>query len=154
MVSCTHNAQPPRSPISKIELRDVQGLTGGRDIWFYADGRLIVQIVEPGNGGLVAKRYQTELPSDAFTLVKALCEAHHFLELNIPLRNGVPDEARPTITVWTASGQTHSVAKWGNDRHADFDAIYEQLLTLVGRAQAERPEFEGPYDWKWTPEGG
>jgi hypothetical protein len=68
-----------------------------------------------------------------------------FFKIEIPNRPGVPDEARPTITVRLADGTEKSVAKWANDKHADFDAIYKHLLSLCDLAVKKgKLLFQGP----------
>ena len=49
---------------------------------------------------------------------------------------GVPDEARPTITLVTAEGATSVQAKWANDRDPAFDRVFAYLLALSMRQPA------------------
>ena len=111
----------------KVILRDVQALRGGRVVTLESDGALDVRIVAPGG----AETHATFLvsPAKASELSKLL-EEHHFSEIEIEFRAPVPDEARPEIEVVWSSGRRTVVAKWANDVHPDFDAVYNWLLEL------------------------
>jgi hypothetical protein len=81
-----------------------------------------------------------------------LVEQRGFFKIAIKERAGVPGEARPSITIRLASGETRTVAKWANDKHPDFDAIYHWLLEQIQKAQQGKPVYEGPYDPRWKPD--
>ena len=66
-------------------------------------------------------------------------------------RAAVPDESHPTILLATQGGVQVRLTKLGNDKHSDFDPVYDYLLTLCKPAGA--PISEGPLDWKWRPVG-
>jgi hypothetical protein len=76
---------------------------------------------------------------------------HSFLEIFIPQRSGLPDEARPTILLELSSGKSLIVSKWANDRYEDFDAVYHKLLEVVESSKTTKPIFEGKYDPQWKP---
>jgi hypothetical protein len=48
----------------------------------------------------------------------------------MPDRNGIPDEARPSLLFVTRLGQRVHLSKWARDAHPDFDAVYRYLRTL------------------------
>ncbi len=102
----------------------------------------------------VKKRYELVLDPEQLAEVEALLAKHQFATIQIDDRPGVPDEARPTKPVVTASGQTTEIAKWANDSHPGFDAIYQGLLAIVDRAkQGNKLTYEGKLDFKWRPDG-
>ncbi|MBW2454053.1 MAG: hypothetical protein JRI68_06070 [Deltaproteobacteria bacterium] len=137
--------------VASVSLEDVQALFGGQNIWISSKGKVIAQVVEPG---LKEKRYELALDPGQFAEVEAQLAKHQFAKIEIEDRPGVPDEARPTITVVTADGKATVVAKWANDKHAGFDSIYQQLLAIVDRAkQANKLLYEGKFDYKWRPDG-
>lgn len=137
--------------VDSVSLEDVQALFGGQNIWITSNGKVIAQVVEPG---LEEKRYELDLDPGQFAEVEALLAKHQFAKIEIKDRPAVPDEARPTITVVTADEKTTVVAKWANDKHPGFDAIYQQLLAIVARAkQANQVLYEGKFDFKWRPDG-
>jgi hypothetical protein len=136
------------SPFQEIVLRDVQGLWGGNDLWLYADGRLIVQIAKPPS----VLRYESLATAQEMKLVQELLDNHRFFELKSSTRSAMPDEGHPKIDVKTTAGQSHAVMRWSNDKDADFDAIYQQLLLIARRASAAQPAYEGQYDWNWSPD--
>ncbi|HUT59766.1 MAG TPA: protease inhibitor I42 family protein [Phycisphaerae bacterium] len=134
-----------------VVLRDVQGLSGGQDLWLFADGRLIVQVVRFGDRTRPCSRYATRLDANALAKVGRLLTERKFFKIKTRDRAGVPDEAHPAITVRSAEGKEHTVRKWANDKHPDFDAIYEELLGLVKSACRGQPEYAGAYDRAWAP---
>ncbi|HUT33438.1 MAG TPA: hypothetical protein VNE39_08175 [Planctomycetota bacterium] len=138
-------AVPGADGLERVVLRDVQGLWGGRDLWLRGDGRLIVNVVDPRKGDKAVSQYGLQLPGDQVAATAKLVAERHFLKIEIPNRPGVPDEARPTITVRLTDGTEKTVAKWANDKHADFDALYKHLLALCTLAQKNgKLLFEGP----------
>jgi len=125
-----------------IELYDVQGLWGGRRIRVRGDGQLIVQII---GHGLIEQRYELTLsPSDFQQLLKALID-NDFVTLRPEERPGIPDEARPTITVINAAGEKHSVGKWAGVKDERFAAIYAAFLRLEAMTQSIGPVYRGPF---------
>ncbi len=145
------SASTPK-PFEKLVLRDVQGFSGGQDLWLYADGRIVVQVVTTPSGEKGLRRYETTATAAELQSVQNLLDQHHFADIKIAQRRGVPDEAHPTITVDYQSGPSVSVMKWANDKNPDFDPVYEELLALVKRVANDKPIFEGRYDWNWASE--
>lgn len=136
-------------PFDTLTLRDVQGLHGGQNLYLRADGRCVVQAVQ---AGIVEERFELTLSAEQLTALAEVLSAHDLAAIEIAERYGVPDEARPTITL--KKGETSiEKAKWGNDAHADFDAIYGALLAIVIEAKGGTATASGKYDWDWSPEG-
>lgn len=139
------NAPKAKPDLQEVVLRDVQGLWGGQDLSLRGNGRLIVTLVDPRKGDKAVSQYGLLLSQPRVAEVARLIAEHDFLKIEIPKRHGVPDEARPTITVRFADGTERTVAKWANDKHADFDAIYRHLLALCDLAAKEgKLLFQGP----------
>jgi hypothetical protein len=155
LVAGCNAAEQSRPPVklTSFVLADVQGLSGGQAIWATHDGTAFVQLVghEAGQNGLWERRYKRQLTPAQWGDVERLVAAHNLLGIKMPQRPGVPDEAHPTISLVTQSGTAVSVGKWANDKHPDFDQVYEYLLSLC------RPEGEllreGAFDWVWRPAG-
>jgi hypothetical protein len=150
--ACVRTASPV--PLKSFELRDVQGLFGGQNLWVAENRTAFIQLVglpPPGQYGLWEGRYKTQLTLEQWATVERLAGEHDLSRLSIPNRPGVHDEARPTITLKTRAGETITVSKWANDKIPDFDAVYEYLLRLC-RAKGDLLS-EGRYDWTWRPEG-
>ncbi len=139
--------------LKTVVLSDVQGLFGGQSLWIAEDRTAYVETVghKQGANGLWSTRYKTTLTPADWTKLERLVNEHHFRSIRMRQRPGVPDEAHPTITIVTRSGDTTSVMKWANDKHADFDAIYDYLLELCKRKADVL--LEGPYDYSWRPPG-
>ncbi|MBM4037630.1 MAG: hypothetical protein FJ290_03870 [Planctomycetes bacterium] len=138
-------AIPGAVGLERVVLRDVQGLWGGRDLWLSGDGKLIVNVVDPRKGAKAVSQYGLQLSVEQLAATAKLVAERGFFKIEIPNRPGVPDEARPTITVRLTDGAEKTVAKWANDKHADFDAIYGRLLSLCKLAQEKgKLLFQGP----------
>lgn len=131
--------------LQAVTLRDVQGLFGGRDVWIAADGACHVRVMDRG----VEKRYAGKIPMDE---LKALLATHDPKKIRIPERPGVPDEARPTLIVRSAE-EVVKVAKWANQKHAGFDAIYGWIVKKAEDVAQGAPALEGRYDPAWKPDG-
>ena len=144
------------APFQSVELKDSHPLHGGQLLDIRGDGRLYAQVVfwDRDKRAFQVKRYQTVLPPTAIKELADLVDKHSFFSLAIPERAGIPEESHPTITVIRDANNSRSVSKWGNDKQADFDAIYGALLDLIRKAQATPPSFTGPYDSRWKPTPG
>lgn len=136
----------------RLMLRDVQGLEGGRNVYVAADGSVTVQVVTPTETGLAEKRYEFQLSDDQRKALLKLLDQHPLAKVRIPMPPGIPDQARPEITLQRSGGRITTVAKWDDQRHPDFDAIYAYLLGLEKAAQQKKPVRDGSYDPDWWPE--
>lgn len=153
--ACAPAPSPPGTydGLSTLVLRDVQGLFGGRDLWIRADGTTIIRTVrppKPGESGMQEVRYAGKPAIDD---LKLLLARHDPFTMKIPERFGVPDEARPTLIVRLASGKTVTVAKWANQKHEDFDALYAWLMAQEEAAVTSAPTFRGACVHAWKPDG-
>lgn len=157
LAACSLGAQS-REPVSlqAIVLSDVQGLFGGQDLWALRDGTAFVQFAghSPDHGELWSSRYRFRVTASQWKEVERLVGVHKFATIKTPQRPGVPDEARPDITLLTQSGTRVTISKWANDKVPDFDAVYNYLLELT-QAGRKGGELIGEqrYDWEWRPDG-
>ena len=92
-----------------------------------------------------------KLEKEKVQKVIQLLAKHDFLNIRVKERMGVPDEARPHISLYLAEKNPKTIAKWANDKHKDFDAIYQHLLNLAKEAAKAEPVKTGAYDHKWRP---
>ncbi len=144
----------PPVPLKSFVLYDVQGMTGDDALWVGEDRVAIVQVVgdgPAGQPGLWEKRYKAAISPEKWAEVERLVGAHHLLSVEPPSRPAGPDETHPLIQVVMKDGRTGRVHKWGGDKHADFDPVYDYLLGLC-RTKGELVR-EGGFDWNWRPEG-
>jgi hypothetical protein len=144
------NKEPPvKEDLPKtIVLKDIHPLYGGNYLFLRSDGSGFCRLIkrQPQQPGLHEKRF--DLPPSPGTMkeLAKLLRDHSFLQISMKSRPGIPDEARPTITVTLPSGESATIAKWANDKHLDFDAVYQALLEQLKGAQRRQPTYEGPYD--------
>lgn len=138
----------------KIELSDIQPLFGGRHISLDGgSGQLVVQTVRPGGQGLEQRSYVFILGEEEVDKLVALFVKHDFLSLSNTDKTGVPDQAKPKITLENAMGNTHSVWNWSppvreGDTSTDkrFHAIYRGLLRMETKATETMEPFNtSPY---------
>jgi len=133
----------------RIELRDVQGLWGGRNIFIYGSGKTIIQIVnpDPKKGlGLFEKRYTFSLGDyEIKRLINAFIK-NDFVTIKLNNRSGVPDEAKPEIILINSKGDSREVSKWQNDKNERFDMIYEQILEIEKKIEKLIPTSESKWD--------
>lgn len=155
MAACGAVAEDTASLPDQVVLLDVQGLWGGVDLWIAKDGKATCRAVGPpaaGEQGLQETRYAFALTAEQQAELKVLLDRHSFFTIEITGRAGVPDESRPLIFV-LAGDRKRAVAKWGNDRHSDFDPLYRFLLGLAAAGRAGEPMSRGAYDRAWQPGG-
>lgn len=114
----------------KLALRDVQPLSGGRDVTVDGSGECTVRLVEKG----AEKRFTLKLAQEEVAALRRMCIRSDLAELKIAERAGVPDEAHPEISLTNAAGETRKVAKWANDKVPAFDKVY---VVLVGISKRE-----------------
>lgn len=132
---------------AKFCLRDVQGLWGGREV-YVSVARIIVRQVSRG----IYERRVEFVNSDAAQALFQLCIENDFLIIEIDSRPGLPDEARPTLTLRNNTGREHTVAKWAGQKVERFDRIYEALLVLEKKAEILPAIYEGPFVPHWSPD--
>ncbi len=113
---------------ARIGLDDVQPLWGGRRVSVGGTGSCSVQIVAPG--GEETQRTFVLLPEETRELFD-LCIKGDILETPPSARPGLPDEARPTITLVNAAGQRRQVAVWAGEMKAGFRMVYAALGALA-----------------------
>jgi len=148
------STQPPgdAAHYRQFALRDVQGLHGGRNVTVFPEGRVVAQIVSPTETGLHERRFEMMLTKDQQESLRQLLSQHPPARIRIPMNPGIPDQARPEISLTAHDGSVTTVAKWDDDRHKDFDALYDHLLRFVRQMERTKPHWEGLYDRDWQPE--
>lgn len=138
----------------RFALRDVQGLWGGRDLWIKGNGKAIVQFV--GRAGRVsggkAARYAFTVPPADMKALRNHLKTQRFFAITTKKRPGVPDEARPIIYVRTG-GRAAAKAQWANDKHPQFDAIYQLLLRIAKSGRSGKRLGMSKHDFGWSPAG-
>ena len=127
---------------ARVELDDVQGLWGGRRIAIGGAGRLVVQVVEPGQW---ERRFELTVEPDEWRRLVALLIENNLLTIQPAERAGIPDEARPSLTVVNAAGECWSVSKWAGVKDERFDAVYAALRRLETLTVHLDPVYRGPF---------
>ena len=154
-VGCTRLGQEVGT-FSQIVLLDVQGLFGGQDLWLSSDGKAVCRFV--GQGVPQETRFEFEASREQLARFRDALQKHDFSSIRTPRRDGVPDEAHPKIFVVSGSYQV-AVAKWNNDKNADFDAVYNILLEIAESGKKGKQLSVGKVDrneicdWDWKPSG-
>ena len=106
---------------------DVHPLWGGRAFSATDDLTAVVRFVDATRQ---EQRFPFKLTPEEWTNVERLLEESGLLEAEIPHRNGVPDEGRPTLHLTLASGEAVTKAKWANDCVPAFDRVHQHLIAL------------------------
>ncbi len=129
-------------PDTHIALCDVQGLWGGRKITAAGSGQVVVQIVERG---MFERRYAFAIDRAGWQRLLNVFLQYDFVTIQPADRPGIPDEARPTITLTNAAGEARTVAKWAGVADDRFEAIYAALIQLETSTQHMEPISSGPF---------
>src|SRR5258707_13896197 len=127
---------------ASIELYDIQALWGGLRLYVAGPGRVIAQRVLPGK---VERRYEFELGAGEWKRLLDLFIENDFLTIKPLERPGIPDEARPSITLVNARGDKRLVAKWAGVNDERFDSLYSALTRLETFTTQLEPVYNGPY---------
>jgi hypothetical protein len=134
----------------KLTLKDVQGLWGGRDVYLACTGKVVIRVVGDGQ---VEKRYSLTIGADEAKAFRALCIEADLVAVKIERpRQVLPDTSHPTLILTNAAGEKYEMTKWGDATKAPaFDKVYKAVMALEAKTKDLKPEFTGPYDWKWEP---
>lgn len=119
---------------TSLELHDAQPLFGGVVVRLlgWTSRQAYVTRVAPGGSETKFKVPLRWTDGEKAALIR-LCVVHDFLTIAPDQRPGLPDEARPSLTLTNPTGDSHTVAKWAGVADARFDAIYHALLALAAR---------------------
>lgn len=119
-----------------LALKDVQGLHGGVELWLPRWGDASVTRV--GANGRAAKFKVPITRQERLGLIH-LCIEQDFVTMPEDTRMGVPDEARPSITLTNRRREEHTVSRWANSRDERFEVIYQALLDIAARTEGRKP---------------
>ena len=125
---------------ASLELHDVQPLFGGVIVllpgWTSSEAR--VRRVAPGGSETKYRLPLKWVEKEKEQLIQ-LCVENDFLTIQPAQRPGIPDEARPTLTLRNSKHESHTVVKWAGVADARFDAIYQAMLALAERTAQLKP---------------
>jgi hypothetical protein len=123
---------------STLELRDVQPLFGGVIVKLpgWTMGEAYITRVAPDG---TESKYRLRLKIKEKQELIDLCVAQDFLTIQPTERPGIPDEARPTLTLTNSKKESHTIAKWAGVADTRFEAIYQAMLALTTRKADMRP---------------
>lgn len=127
---------------TRIILRDVHGLWGGRNIFIEGNGYVLLQRVSPAQEEL---RYEFELSHGLITSLLVRFIEHDFLGIHFPETELSADEAITSITLINHLGHSFQLVKPAVVEHAGFSSIYEELLRIEASAQILEAIYYGPY---------
>jgi len=121
---------------ASLELRDVQPLFGGVTVRLpgWTHSQAFVSRIAP-DGTETKYRLPLKWSQGEKEQIIRLCVEHDFLTIQPAERPGIPDEARPSLTLGNSKRESHTIAKWAGVADARFDAIYQVLLALAGRTE-------------------
>lgn len=151
--------------IQSIELLDIQGLYGGRNVFINSSGEAWVLSVNPetGRGGLKEEGRMIKGEENLFKEIVNKINENDFYNLKIKDRMGIPDEARVTISITDNKCKEFRLSAWernemGPDEYIKspkykFDEIYSKLKRVETIAkETKKPDRKGNHDgfdsWK------
>ena len=127
------------APGLALELRDVQGLWGGRSLRLHSDGvveGVSVDVPRQGQSGMQVRHFKAGVGKDRAAAILKSCVETGTLELKPTQRYGIPDEAFPHLQLRaTIDGATYSrsVGMWEGQvpEHPAFGKVRKALLDLA-----------------------
>ena len=131
----------------QFDLDDVQPLSGGVRVRLphWTMSQMFIRRVTAGGR---ETKYKLPLGWDEKKQLCRLCIQHDFLTIQPEERMGLPDEARPRITLTNSQHQSHTISKWMGVSDGRFDAIYQALRALGERTAGQRPVAERFNSWQ------
>lgn len=130
-----------------IRLDHIQGLFGGQSLVVVTDGHLYARKVLPRkDGGMSEARFQLRLTEAQVAELQTLIRSSGIADYKESKRYGIPDEARPRITITEPGRKRIEVEKWANTKDARFDVLYNRLLEWVEKAAKVKPYRKKDYD--------
>ena len=125
---------------ASLELHDVQPLFGGVNVLLpgWTHSQALVSRIAP-DGTETKYRLPLKWTEGEKQQLIRLCVEQDFLTIQPEERPGIPDEARPSLTLRNSKRESHTVAKWAGVANARFDAIYQALLSLAERIKTLQP---------------
>jgi hypothetical protein len=130
-----------------IRLDDIQGLFGGQSLVVVTDGHLYARKAQfQKAGGRSESRFQLKLTDPQVDELRTLIRTCGIADYKEYKRYGVPDEARPRITITEPGLKRIEVEKWAGTKDARFDVLYKRLLEWVEKAAKTKPYREKDYD--------
>lgn len=121
-----------------LELRDVQPLSGGVRIYLPAwtiSQFFVTKIALDGK----QSKYKLQMAWDTKEELCRLCIEKDLIAIRPEERAGLPDEARPEITLTNSRNESHTVSKWAGVIDERFDAVYRTLLAMEERTAGQKP---------------
>lgn len=127
-----------------IQMLDIHGLFGGRNIFILADGNVFVREVESGLE-MKERRYHGKLSQEELGEIKQAIINVGFFGFRERKRAGIPDEARQSI--YADFDRRHNEAsKWQAEADPRFDLACEVLEMLADELSQQKPIWVGTYD--------
>lgn len=118
---------------ASLELHDVQPLFGGISVLVPGWTSGVVYVSRFALDGTEIKyRVPLNWVAGEKAQIIRLCVEQDFLTIQPEERPGIPDEARPGLTLGNDKRERHTIAKWAGVQEPRFDAIYQALLALAG----------------------
>jgi hypothetical protein len=108
-------------------------------------GAAVVEVVART---LLARRYEFQLEAEVLLRLLGVLIDQDFVTIHPPGRPGIPDEARPAITLTSPAGKAITVAKWAGVREPRFAAVYQSLLEIEALTAGRQPVSEARFDRK------
>jgi hypothetical protein len=138
----------------RMELKDLQPLFGGRDVWVNGSGKAFVRLVQSDAKGLQEHIYRLTLNRGEIERIIMSFLAKDFITLVMPEQSAPPDHGRPEIVITNARGRRHTLSAWdppipGGDPVAvqRFRTVYQEFLRLeVLAKEIASPLYTGAYD--------
>ena len=125
---------------ASLELHDAQPLYGGVSVRLpgWTSSQAFISRFLPG-GTETKYRLPLKWTEEEKKQLIRLCVENDFLTIQPEERLGIPDEARPSLTLRNSKGESHTVAKWAGVPDARFEAVYQAVRALAERTEGLQP---------------
>ena len=125
---------------ASITLEDVQSLHGGVRVYLpsWTMSQMFVTQVSPGGQETNYRIPLAWQKNEKEALCRLFIE-QDFLTIQPEKRPGIPDEARPSITLTNSKNESHTIAKWAGVADDRFDVLYRALHILSERTKDHKP---------------
>jgi hypothetical protein len=137
--------------IASAELRSVNPVWGGHNMFLTRSRDIWMQIVEPSKGKLIEHRYRRRLTGADAAELSRVVDKGQFLKMKPATRPAVPGDLAWRAAVVTCDGRKHAVQQFASDAEPGFQDFVNWFQRTAATAVSGAAIYEGAPQLDWQP---